>query len=512
MTMNISGGTMLGSVYGGGRLGSVGYGLYEATETDKYGTMRPDNLADDGITPVANFKRGYVTINITGGTIGNTREFIVPQASNIPTGLNADFKNWSAEDWTTWKHHNHVPNTTYDTSNGRVLHTKGGNVYAGGMGRYYQLDGETPISAVNWWKLGNVKSTNLTISGENTWIMGNVYGGGELGAVVPFTDNTNPQNPVVQGGTTTISITGGTIGTEITGSTPVKATVPVPNEGISNVKYTYGSVYGGGEGQETHDANERHGGEVSGNTTVGISGDTKVRASVYGGGELAIVGGDTHVTVSGGKIGRNEVQPKGSSNPGYVMFGSATMGNVYGGGKGNLGHYHTGQVKGNTNVSITGGNVYHMVYGGGALGSVGDFKISDGAGNPSYIPIAGIPYDWKYTDGTVIDPANPDAEKTPTGTATVTITGGTIGISGRDNGLVFGSSRGGLLEPYDIPDDGTTDKLDPYDRVAWVNKTVVNIGTEGSGTDYTTPLIKGSVYGGGENGHYCKQDSWHGDT
>lgn len=501
VTMNISGGTMLGSVYGGGRLGSVGYGLYEATETDKYGTMRPDNLADDGITPVANFKRGYVTINITGGTIGNTREFIVPQASNIPTGLNADFKNWSAEDWTTWKHHNHVPNTTYDTSNGRVLHTKGGNVYAGGMGRYYQLDGETPISAVNWWKLGNVKSTNLTISGENTWIMGNVYGGGELGAVVPFTDNTNPQNPVVQGGTTTISITGGTIGTEITGSTPVKATVPVPNEGISNVKYTYGSVYGGGEGQETHDANERHGGEVSGNTTVGISGDTKVRASVYGGGELAIVGGDTHVTVSGGEIGRNEVQPKGSSNPGYVMFGSATMGNVYGGGKGNLGHYHTGQVKGNTNVSITGGNVYHMVYGGGALGSVGDFKISDGAGNPSYIPIAGIPYDWKYTDGTVIDPANPDAEKTPTGTATVTITGGTIGISGRDNGLVFGSSRGGLLEPYDIPDDGTTDKLDPYDRVAWVNKTVVNIGTEGSGTDYTTPLIKGSVYGGGENGH-----------
>ncbi len=501
VTMNISGGTMLGSVYGGGRLGSVGYGLYEATETDKYGTMRPDNLADDGITPVANFKRGYVTINITGGTIGNTREFIVPQASNIPTGLNADFKNWSAEDWTTWKHHNHVPNTTYDTSNGRVLHTKGGNVYAGGMGRYYQLDGETPISAVNWWKLGNVKSTNLTISGENTWIMGNVYGGGELGAVVPFTDNTNPQNPVVQGGTTTISITGGTIGTEVTGTTPVKATVPVPNEGISNVKYTYGSVYGGGEGQETHDANERHGGEVSGNTTVGISGDTKVRASVYGGGELAIVGGDTHVTVSGGEIGRNEVQPKGSSNPGYVMFGSATMGNVYGGGKGNLGHYHTGQVKGNTNVSITGGNVYHMVYGGGALGSVGDFKISDGAGNPSYIPIAGIPYDWKYTDGTVIDPANPDAEKTPTGTATVTITGGTIGISGRDNGLVFGSSRGGLLEPYDIPDDGTTDKLDPYDRVAWVNKTVVNIGTEGSGTDYTTPLIKGSVYGGGENGH-----------
>ena len=488
VTMNISGGTMLGSVYGGGRLGSVGYGLYEATETDKYGTMRPDNLADDGITPVANFKRGYVTINITGGTIGNTHEFIVPQASNIPTGLPADFKSWTSENWTTWKHHNHVPNTTYDTSNGRVLHTKGGNVYAGGMGRYYQLDGETPISAVDWWKLGNVKSTNLTISGENTWIMGNVYGGGELGAVRSYTDDTDPQNPVVQGGTTTISITGGTIGTEITGSTPVKATVPVPNEGISNVKYTYGSVYGGGEGQETHDdANERHGGEVSGNTMVGISGDTKVRASVYGGGELAIVGGDTHVTVSGGEIGRNEVKPLSDDDAGYVLFGGATMGNVYGGGKGLLGHTMAGQVKGNTNVNISGGKVYHMVYGGGALASVGDFKISKKEGGvyvPSYIPVVGVPYDWTEN----------------TGTATVNITGGTIGISGLDNGLVFGSSRGDLAEP--VEDPASDNKLvDPYDKVAWVNKSVVNIGNPETPADLSTPLIKCSVYGGGENGH-----------
>lgn len=480
VTLNISGGTILGSIYGGGRLGSVGYGLYEAG-AEGYGEMRDDNKMDDGTNAAEGTfpkGRGRVDITITGGTIGNTHEFIVPQASNIPTGLPADFKTWNSENWTTWKHHNHVPNTTYDTSNGRVLHTKGGNVYAGGMGRYYQLDGETPISAVNWWKLGNVKSTNLTISGENTWIMGNVYGGGELGAVVPFTDNTNPQNPVVQGGTTTISITGGTIGTEVTGTTPVKATVPVPNEGISNVKYTYGSVYGGGEGQETHDANERHGGEVSGNTTVGISGDTKVRASVYGGGEMAIVGGDANVTISGGEIGRNEVKPKTGSDPGYVMFGGATMGNVYGGGKGLLGHTNAGQVKGNTNVSISGGNVYHNVYGGGALASVGEFKISDGAiGRP---PV-GVPY-WP-TGSDIVDDGK--------GVATVTITGGTIGISGRDNGMVFGSSRGDLSAPVD--------GMDPYNKVAWVKRTNVTIGTEGG--NRTTPLVRGSVYGGGENGH-----------
>ena len=130
----------------------------------------------------------------------------------------------------------------------------------------------------------------------------------------------------------------------------------------------------------------------------------------------------------------------------------------------------------------------------GALASVGDFKISTGS-VPTYIPIAGVPYDWKYTDGTVINPASPDAQKTPTGTATVTITGGTIGISGRDNGLVFGSSRGDLQKPTGSP------AVDPYDRVAWVNKSVVTIGTSGSGATLNTPLVKGSVYGGGENGH-----------
>ena len=511
VTMTISGGEILGSVYGGGRLGSVGYGLYEATETDKYGTMRPDNYADDGTTPVANFKRGYVTMNISGGTIGNTNEFIVP-TGNGPVSGNA-FGSWTDADWTRWKNDHNVPLTVYDTSNGRVTHTKGGNVYAGGMGRYVQLDGVTPISsydagvltsAIEWTKLGNVKSTKLTIDGD-AWIMGNVYGGGEMGKVSGYHTNTTDEKNYGS----EIVISNGTIGVEVReGETVQKATVPVPGSypesGNSTVKYTYGSVYGGGMGRDEHDAsaNQNHGGEVTSNTKVTISGEnTKVRASVYGSGEMAFVGGDTYVNISDGEIGRNEVKNLSDPDAGYVLYGGVTMGNVYGGGKGSLGHSHTGQVKGNTNVNISGGKVYHMVYGGGALASVGDFKISDGAGNPSYIPIAGIPYDWKYTDGTVINPAAPDAGKTPTGTATVTITGGVIGISGRDNGLVFGSSRGNLTKPVD-EDPGEGVKLvDPYDRVAWVNKSVVTIGTEGQGIAAPQPQIKCSVYGGGENGH-----------
>ena len=91
----------------------------------------------------------------------------------------------------TWKTTNHVPNTTYETTSKttgetttythRLLHTKGGNVYAGGMGRREQLDGTSVITAVDWHKLGNVKSTKLTITGGT--IKSNVYGGGDSGIV-----------------------------------------------------------------------------------------------------------------------------------------------------------------------------------------------------------------------------------------------------------------------------------------------------------------------------------------
>ena len=486
VTMNINGGEILGSVYGGGRLGSVGYGLYDEG-VDGYGEIRDDHKFDNGTDDDGFFAkgRGHVNITISGGTIGNDYEYIIPktgEGGNTPSTITeTDFTKWSAADWITWKNHNHVPNTEYDPSNGRLTHTKGGNVYGGGMGRYYQLDGTTPISAVDWWKVGNVKSTTLNISGD-TWIMGNVYGGGELGAVVPYTDNTDADNPVVEGGTTSISITGGTIGTEVTGTTPVKETVPVPDNGNSSVQYTYGSVYGGGMGMEKHDNNDRHGGDVKGNTTVTMSGEnTEVRASVYGGGEIAVVHGNTNVTVSGGKIGRDEVKVASDTDPGYVLYGGATMGNVYGGGKGALEHVEAGLVKGNTNVTINAGEtagqpfIYHNVYGGGALGSVGTFTASTGTDDDAHVP-AGVPLHW--TSG---------------GTATVTINGGTIGISGRDNGMVNGSSRGGIEKPSGTP------AIDRYDKVAWVKDAVVIIG-EASGTS-TGPHIKGSVYGGGENGH-----------
>ena len=420
--LDIKGGTILGSVYGGGRLASVGYGLFDKDENG-YGTMRDDSETEEGFNTNGDFTkgRGHIDITISGGTIGNNSEY------------------------------------TYDADN-TLTHTKGGNVFAGGMGRMYQLDGTTPISDVDWWKLGSVKSTKLTISGDNTWIKSCVYGGGEMGQVVGKQKNGTVGTEVI--------INGGTIGTEI-------------KDG-ETVKYTFGSVFGGGYGsleeKLTHTGDKPASypkyiaGRVKGSTKVNMTAG-EVKASVYGGGEMAAVGesvvlgetlteglgGNTYVTISDGSIGKSG-------------FGGAKMGNVYGGGSGHNNTVRSGQVFGNTNVTINGGTIFHNIYGGGAYGTVGDFAYitQDVNGVPKVFGVSGRSTDHSNS-----------------GVATVTITGGTIGVNGKENGMVFGSSRGDVNRPEERDD-----------HTAWVYDANVTIGDANGG-----PAIKGSIYGSGENGH-----------
>ena len=198
-------------------------------------------------------------------------------------------------------------------------------------------------------------------------------------------------------------------------------------------------------------------GEVA-NSVLTIKGSTTVGKSVYGGGEESGVGGNTTVTVTGGTIGTAD-------------YGGAEYGNVYGGGKGKEKNVTAGLVKGNTTVSISGNpTILHNVYGGGAYGSVGEFDYDNMTGMPT-------------------------ARKANTtgGNTSVTITGGTIGTTGQENGMVFGSSRGDVEVPEGNP------AIDPNDRMAWVYKTLVVIGQTNDQT--AGPQIKGSVYGSGENGH-----------
>ena len=244
--------------------------------------------------------------------------------------------------------------------------------------------------------------------------------------------------------------------------------------------------------------------------------DGAVKASVYGGGEMAAVGeskvlatdetqtvlgetltgaggkamdGHTYVTISGGTVGINRTTITDGDNVSYIYYGGATMGNVYGGGSGYINTVRSGHIYGNTNVAISQAEgkttqIYHNVYGGGAYGTVGDFIYTmtedPGTGTNKVTGIKSL-----------------HNERTGTGTANVTITGGTIGFDGHDNGMVFGSSRGDVDEPGKRPD-----------FLAWVNNANVTIGTAslgtnagGDGNNISSLLINGSVYGSGENGH-----------
>ena len=475
VNLEIKGGDILGSVYGGGRLGSVGYGLFDEGVAG-YGEMRPDNTVEESNpTSAENFKRGYIDITISGGTIGNNREYIIPNATNMAEAgipeADRDISKWNNTNnyWTQWKEYHKIPKTEFDTTTGHLTHTKGGNVFAGGMGNFYKQDGQTYINGVDWWKLGNAKSTTVTITGGT--IKSNVYGGGELGQVVGYHTTTNAAGESINA-STEISISGSEtqIGTEVV------------NGGTT--EYTFGSVFGGGYGSLLDDLTVNgvtthpkfDAGLVKEDTKIDMQGGV-VKASIYGGGEMASVGsvgesnsvvGSTYVTVSGGTVGISPIEVSGTKR----YFGGAKMGNVYGGGSGHNNTVRSGRILKNTNVTISDGTIYHNVYGGGAYGTVGDFAYKTGS---------------DYDGGPVKVQGINRLATTGTGVANVTITGGTIGYDGKENGMVFGSSRGDINEP------GARD-----DYTAWVYDTHVTIGTSGS---QTGPQINGTVYGSGENGH-----------
>ena len=223
VTLNISGGNILGSIYGGGRLASVGTYLVETTDAN-YGEQIPD---------VGNDKHGHITINISGGTIGNDKEYIY---------------NPTAEQKAA------IPNTTFDYQN-HLQYAKGGNVFTGGMGRLYALDGKTVLT--RWQELGQCKQTTLNMTGGT--VKSSVYGGGEIGIV--------DQNA-------TVNINGGTVGTKIV------------NPGDATQYYYFGSVFGGGKGSTDNIDGISTAGTTNGNVEVHLNKDvasdvTKTGAIVH---------------------------------------------------------------------------------------------------------------------------------------------------------------------------------------------------------------------------------------
>ena len=351
--------------------------------------------------------------------------------------------------------------------------SKGDNVTVGGKEIEYPYIGSTGTSGVDGNIFGGGRGfseTALTagVVGGNVYvnihggtILGTVFGGGRLASVGTYFVNAESSDygkmqSGEEHGKITVTIDGGTIGaTDSDGK-------------LATSEFSIGDVFGGCKGSSNN--NLQFG--LAKTTIINMSGG-KVNGSVYGGGEVAMVEGNTTIRISGGKVG-----------DGVTEKGGDKIGNVYGGGKGNTGHVKAGLIMGNTNVTISEAeskttNIYHNVYGGGAYGSVGTFDLSTDDNKATYqVPHAGMPVNWT---------AN-------TGIANVEIKGGTIGTNGNENGMIFGSSRGDVDYDY-------TNKLDPNDRLAWVYNTNVIIGDQNDPAKLDAPIIRGSVYGSGENGH-----------
>ena len=484
--VTISGGHILTNVYGGNEATNVD-GTANVTMTG--GTVGVPRTDEDII---AHPLTGY----IFGGGKGDQRVFfnkdtnVENAAVTVEGGRIYGSVYGGGEDGHVLKNVTMKIGKTGTT--GPTIGTKGtsyydGNVFGGGRG----FGGEALTA-------GNVGGT-VTLDIESGEILGSVYGGGRLASVgyglyltteTGFGENQNDGYGVMQEdgysdwtkgtnnqytrtaisgfkrGYITVNVKGGTIGND-----------------VANAQYG-GHVFGGSMGRLTKldgsAFSDSHWSllATAKQTTVNVTGGI-IKRSVFGGGEMGTVTQNTYVTASGGTIGT-------------TGKGGAEFGNVYGGGKGYVdpagSNYITaGVIKGNTNVTIQNGTsttptIYHNIYGGGAYGSVGTFDLSTDANKGTYhVPYAGMPVNWT---------AN-------TGTANVTITGGTIGSNGNENGMVFGSSRGDVATPV-APSQGAT-PVDPNDKLAWVNNTNVVIGTNGGNT--STPLIKGTVYGSGENGH-----------
>ena len=475
VSVNIHNGTMLGTVFGGGRLASVGTNFADATNTEKYGKMQVDEGTDT---------HGHINITIDGGTIGATTESGALTSSNFTIGdvygggkgsPNNDLRFGLTKTTTITMSGGHVNGSVY--GGGEVAVVEGNatiTINGGEVGDCVTKKGGDKIGNVYGSGKGNLSeagaglvkgNTSVTIEkGESTTptIYHNVYGGGSYGSVGDFTlrDDGSPGS-CTSGGTAEITITGGTIGTD----------------GDEN-----GMVFGSSRGdvqmaKDGQDPNNKLAWVNTANVIIGIQGSEtgpQINGSIYGSGENGHVLGNANVAIHSGTIGI----ASGTAVNGLSGVAFPNRGNVYGGGCGtdyftvdgkNYFNKTSGIVRGNTTVTMDGGHVVRNIYGGGAMGSVGGYSRTTKGDDDPY-------KDNDYVPAVLADNA--------TGICTVTISGGQVGVDGNGNGMVFAAGRGQVVDPAEYPN---------YDRVIFSNNTELTI----SGT----ATIKGSVYGGSESGH-----------
>ena len=449
-TVHIDGGRVVRNVYGGGSLASVGMPTVDGT--------------------------GIATVLINGNAVIGLADNFYEIGANVGQKFNGKGYNDAVVDWA--KHNTdgeYTINTVKDSLFYRWAGRNAGNVYGSGRGE--------PGSGNSFYtQMAFTKKTNVTIGG-NAKVRGSVFGGGENGHVRQNTNVTIQDNCFIgvppTGSDSTAYMQADSLRRGLTLTASVKH--PDPNnehwESEIGVGPTFfrGNVYGGGRGVDTvmfSIANRKHSstaGRVYGNTTVNVTGGTIYHA-VFGGGSLASVGDtvyrikkDTTITFPGTSVSGTEFTSALFDAMGYIL-GAANASDTV------VFDYATREmVSHGANQPQNHRNFLRPQYTAE--------EISNGNGKQEYTieDTNWVNYTRPYRVG---DPIY------GTGLATVTISGGQIGVTGINDGRVYGSGRG-------VAGDKTT--LSEMINMAYVHNSEVRI--------QGTADIRGAVFGGGANGH-----------
>ena len=525
--VTVEGGTIYRNVYGGGSLASVGI-RDDASDTNGLATVtiKSGQIGTDGGAAANNYntlvpdrenrkENGFVFGSGRGmaaGAVGNetlvrlayTKNTIVSiEGTGNVTGsvfgggenghVSANTKVYIKDSCLVGTELIDDEHTIDDNGRGRLLYR--GNVYGGGRGIDKAGDGEY-YSLTAGRVYGN---TFVEVSGGK--IYHDVFGGGSLASVGNETidDTTGEISYSDDSGETEIHIKGGIIGY---------------SSNAAKQGFNCGFVYGGCRGLSAPSNSDIVKMAYVHDAKVYIEPGADIKGSVFGGGANGHVKNDTYVEISGGSIGSALTAEEAVLDDHGVATKSIFRGNVYAGGRG-VDQYSTvddekyslsaGAVYGNAELKMTGGHIWHNIYGSGAMASVGTVEAKPAN---THVHDEVVDTNGDLVDNVIYNPDESDINyltgvfKANTGKVTLLITGGTVGDTtpgqeGINNGNVFGAGRG-----------VSASRSDYVASMEFVDNTDVTIGTSGqtsyTGTDpeeLNYPYIYGNVYGGGENGH-----------
>lgn len=428
VSIEVFGGTIHGSVYGGGKGG---------IDPMSQSWAHANGNTGGGNTTGRAYVYGDITISITGGTMAAV--YGGGQGAPIASD-DLNYYGYASSEGGVDDCAKVVGDVTIRINGGSVT----GGVYGGGLG---DLDGED-IAFV----------TGAVVIGVTGGTVASVYGGGNLGSLT---------------GSSTVEVSGGSV---------------------------TGNVYGGGAGLEGNSDL----GILDGTTSVEVSGGIVVE-NVYGGGLNGNVTGAASVMVGNGGTVTGNVYGGGSGNAKYVDQGSVQSasvtvngtvgGSVFGGG-------NLGSVAGDVSVSMDRGEVSGNVYGGGSGQGT---ELADAAtvgGNVSVTLLTSSVEGDLYGGGLGVpsSSSNSDTISVVHGSVEVSILDGSVVSGDLYGGGCYGALRGNqpgelqiTIEDSEVHGSVYSGGMGETDRMAtYLSNRVVVI---------VNGMVAGSVYGGSRDGN-----------